>query len=80
MLSPGVQNSAPWGTKALASTISLTYPPSRNPKGNRFPSPNLLAPRKHPTLCFCGSLPPTGLPASLPELQGPSRRGPPTAK
>ena len=36
--------------------------PSRNPKGNQFPSLNLLALRKHPTLCFCGSIPPTGLP------------------
>ena len=38
--------------------------PSRNPKGNQFPSLNLLAPHKHPTLCFCGSIPLTGRPPS----------------
>ena len=32
--------------------------PSQNPKGNQFLPGNLLAPRKHPTLCFCGSIPP----------------------
>ena len=37
----------------------LSHPfPSQNPKGNQFLSGNLLAPRKHPTLCFCGSIPP----------------------
>ena len=35
--------------------------PSQNPKGNRFLPGNLLAPRKHPTLCFCGSNPLVGL-------------------
>ena len=33
-------------------------PPSQNPKGNQFLPGNLLAPRKHPTLCFCGPTPP----------------------
>ena len=32
--------------------------PSQNPKGNRFLPGNLLAPHKHPTLCFCGATPP----------------------
>ena len=31
--------------------------PSQNPKGNQFLPGNLLASRKHPTLCFCGSIP-----------------------
>ena len=35
--------------------------PSQNPKGNQFLPGNLLAPRKHPKLCFCGSIPPAGL-------------------
>ena len=36
-------------------------PPSQNPKGKQFLSGNLLAPRKHPMLCFCGSTPSAGL-------------------
>ena len=32
--------------------------PSQNPKENQFLPGNLLAPRKHPTLCFCGAKPP----------------------
>ena len=39
----------------LASAISLAPSPSQNPKGNQFLPGNLLAPRKHPTLCFCGA-------------------------
>ena len=35
--------------------------PSQNPKGNQFLSGNLRALCKHPTLCFCGSIPPAGL-------------------
>ena len=35
--------------------------PSQNPKGNRFLPENLLAPGKHPKLCFCGSIPLAGL-------------------
>ena len=46
--------------------------PSRNPKGKQFLSLNMLVPCKHLTLCFCGSIVPKGLPASLPVLQGPS--------
>ena len=38
--------------------------PSRNSKGNQFLSANLLALRKRPTLCFCGSIPLQGLPPS----------------
>ena len=34
---------------------------SQNPKGNQFLPGNLLAPRKHLTLCFCRSIPPVGL-------------------
>ena len=33
LLSPGGQNSAWWGTKALARAISLTHPPAKIPKG-----------------------------------------------
>ena len=46
---------------------------SQNPKGNRFLTGNLVAPRKHPTLFFCGSIRLAGL--------TPSRccRGPPKA-
>ena len=37
----------------------LSHPsPSQNPKGNQFLPGNLLALRKHPTLCFCGATPP----------------------
>ena len=35
--------------------------PSQNPKGNQFLPGNLLTLGKHPTLCFCGSIPPVGL-------------------
>ena len=49
--------------------------PSQNSKGNQFPSRNLLAPGKHPTLCFCGSIPPMGHPLLV--LWGLSHRGPP---
>ena len=64
------QSSAWRGTKALASAISLAHPPA-NPKGNRFLPGNLLAPRKHPLLCFCRSLPPVGLtPARCPSRSG----------
>ena len=40
--------------------------PTPQPKSQREPVPftNLLALHKHPTLCFCGSIPPTGLPPS----------------
>ena len=37
---------------------------SQNPKGNQFPSQNLLALHKHPMLCCCGSIPLMGLPPS----------------
>ena len=38
--------------------------PSQNPKGNWFLPGNWLAPRKHRTLCFCGSIPLVGLTTS----------------
>ena len=47
---------------------------SQNPKGNRFLSGHLLAPHKHPTLCFCGSIP---LAAGLKPSR--CRRAPPEA-
>ena len=62
LLSPGRQSSAQQGTKVLASTITLSHPPARVPKGMN--SQNLLAPRKHPMLCFCRSIPPMCLPPS----------------
>ena len=77
LLSLRRHNSAQWGTKALASAISLSHPPAETLKGTS--SPNLLASLKHPMLCFCGSIPLTRL-ASLPVLQGPSLRGSPMAK
>ena len=47
--------------------------PSQNPKGNQFLPGNLLAPRKHPMLCFCGATPPavglTPTPATGPLLK-----------
>ena len=46
---------------------------SQNPKGNHFLSGNLLAPRKHPMLCFCESIPPADLTTSW------CRRAPPKA-
>ena len=52
------------GNKGTGKHHHLLPPPSQSPKGNQFPSPNLLAPRKHPMLCFCGSIPLVGLPPS----------------
>ena len=52
------------GNKAAGQRHFPLSSPSRNPKGNQFPSPILLAPCKHPTLCFCGSIPLMGLPPS----------------
>ena len=54
-----------------ASQCDLPRPSlSQNPKGNRFLLGNLLAPHKHPTLCFCGSIPPVaGL--TPPDATGP---------
>ena len=48
--------------------------PSQNPKGKQFLSGNLLAPHKHPTLCFCESIPLAGLNPSR------CRRAPPKAE
>ena len=64
LLSPRRQSSAQRGNKGSGKCHLLRPSPSQNPKGNQFPSPNLLALHKHPTLCFCGSIPPTGLPLS----------------
>ena len=50
--------------------------PSQNPIGKRFLPGNLLAPHKHPTLCFCRSIPPpSGGSDSLSVPQGPSQSG-----
>ena len=54
--------------------------PSQNPKGNQFLPGNLLAPRKHPTLCFCWSHPSGSGSDSLLLPQGPSQRGSPKEK
>ena len=64
LLSPRRQSSARRGNKGSGKCHLLRPSPSQNPKGNQFLPGNLLAPRKHPTLCFCGSIPPTGLPLS----------------
>ena len=79
-MSPGQTELSSAGNKGARQSHIPLPSTSQNPKGNQFPSRNLLAPRKHPTLCFCGSIPPTGLLASLPVPQGPSRREPPTAR
>ena len=71
LLNPRGKSSAWLGTKARTSAMSLAHPPAKNPKGSQFPSPNFLAPHKHPMLCFCGSIPLTVLPHSW------CRRGPP---
>ena len=56
--STGRQSSARRGNKGAGKRYLPLPSPSRNPKGNQFLSQNMLAPRKHPTLCFCGSIPP----------------------
>ena len=66
------------GTKALGSAVSLSHTPGKIPKGISSHHRIRLQPHKHPTLCFCGSIPP--MVCLLPVLQGPSHRGPPTAK
>ena len=59
---PGKTDLSSEGNKGTGQR-HLPHPsPSQNPKGNQFLSPNLLAQHKHPMLCFCGSIPPTGLP------------------
>ena len=80
LLSLGRQSSALWWNKGTGECHLPLPSPSQNPTGNQFLSLNLLVPCKHPMLCFCGSNPLMGLPASLPVLQGPSHRGPLTAK
>ena len=45
--------------KKGACQCHLPHPsPSQNPKGNQLLPGNLLAPGKHPTPCFCISIPP----------------------
>ena len=79
----GGKSVEPWKTKFSSARNKgtglhqLSHPsPSQNSKGNQFLSLNLLAPRKHPTLCFCGSIPLKGLLTSFLVLQDPSNRGP----
>ena len=66
------------GNKGTGKSHFPLPSPSQNSKGNQFPSPNLPAPHKRPMLCFCGSIPPTGLPPSQCCRAPP--RGPPRAK
>ena len=68
---PGGRVVEPWkielsseGNKGTGKYHILLPSPNRNSKGNQFLSPNLLATRKCPNLCFCESIPPTGLPPS----------------
>ena len=70
LLSPGRQSSAWRGTEALASAVSLAHPPAEIPKGTGS-GMELAGTHKYPALCFCGSIPPTGLPPSR------CRRAPP---
>ena len=58
MLSPRKTQLSLLGNKG-ASQCDLPRPSSsQNPKGNQFLPGNLLALRKHPTLCFCTANPP----------------------
>ena len=66
------------GTKALASTISLSHPPDESPQGTSSRHQTSL----HPANTQChASVDTSLLGASLPPgASGPSHRGPPTAK
>ena len=77
LLNPGRQSSAQRGTKALASTISLSHPSVVILKGTSSHHRSCLHCTR--TQC-CAWIHPSDGSSSLPELQGPSHRGPPTAK
>ena len=64
VVEPGKTDLSSVGNKGAGKRHLPLPSPSCKPKWNQFPSPNLLAPHKHPTLCFCGSIPHTGLPPS----------------
>ena len=78
LLSPGRQGSAQWGTKALASTMSLSHPPAEIPKGTSFHHRTCLHPQMPNVVLLWIHL--SDWPASLLVLQGPSHREPLTAK
>ena len=78
MLSPGRQSSAWWGTKALASAISLSHPPAEIPKGTS--SHHELACTVQTPNAVLLWIHPSDASASLPVLQDPSRSRPLMAK
>ena len=64
MVEPGrTELSLVWN-RGAGKRHHLRPSPSQNPKGNQFLAWNLLAPHKHPTLCFSEFILPTGLPPS----------------
>ena len=78
LLSPRQQSSAWWGTKALASAISLPHPPAKIPKGTSSCQGTCL---HHANTQRCASADhPSGGSDSLPVAQGPSQRGSPKEK
>ena len=58
LLSPQTTELSLVGNKGARQRHLPRPSPSQNPKENQFLPGNLLPPRKHPTLCFCGAKPP----------------------
>ena len=78
MLTPQDRSQLGRRTKALASTISLSHPPAKIPKGPSSPHQTCL---HHTNIQCCASVVhPSNRSTSLLLLQGPSHRGPLTAK
>ena len=71
LLSPRRQGSAWWGTKALASTISLDHPPAKIPKGT-IPARELACTGQTPNAVLLWSHPSSSWSDSLLLPQGPS--------
>ena len=61
IVEPGTTKLSLAGNKGAHQRHLPRPSPSQNPKGNRFLPGNLLAPGKHPTLCFCRSIRLAGL-------------------
>ena len=68
VLSPGRQSSAQWGTKALASTISLSHPPAEMPKGTSAHHQTCL---HHANAQCCSSVDPPSQCCRAPSYRGP---------
>ena len=58
LLSPRMTQLSLAGNKGARQRHLPRLSPSQNLKGNQFLPGNLLALRKHPTLCFCTATPP----------------------